>query len=43
MIHPVVVGHGKRLFNGEGDLKRLKLVNSQTTSTGVSLLTYQPR
>lgn len=43
MIHPVVVGHGKRLFNGEGDLKRLKLVNEQTTSTGVSLLTYQPR
>jgi len=43
MIHPVVVGHGKRLFNGEGDLKRLKLVNEQTTSTGVSLLTYQPK
>lgn len=43
MIHPVVVGHGKRLFNGEGDLKQLKLVNEQTTSTGVSLLTYQPK
>jgi len=43
MIHPVVVGHGKRLFNGEGDLKRFKLVNAQITSTGVSILTYQPR
>jgi len=42
MIHPVVVGHGKRLFNGGMDLKRFKLVGSQTTSTGVSILTYQP-
>lgn len=42
MIHPVVVGHGKRLFTGESDLKRLKLVNSQTTSTGVVFATYQP-
>ena len=42
MIHPVVVGHGKRLFTGESKLKRLKLVNSQTTSTGVVFATYQP-
>jgi dihydrofolate reductase len=41
MIHPVVVGHGKRLFNG-GDLKRLKLVDSKVTGTGVVILTYQP-
>jgi dihydrofolate reductase len=42
MIHPVIVGHGKRLFNSGMDLKRFKLVGSQTTSTGVSILTYQP-
>ena len=42
MIHPVVVGGGKRLFQDWGQLKRLKLVGSQTTSTGVSILTFQP-
>jgi len=42
MIHPVIVGKGKRLFDGKFNLKRLKLVDSQTTSTGVSILTYQP-
>jgi dihydrofolate reductase len=43
MFHPVIVGKGKRLFDRWDDLKRLKLVASQTTSTGVSLLTFQPR
>ena len=42
MIHPVVVGRGKRLFQDGGDLKKLKLVGSQITSTGVSVLTFQP-
>lgn len=42
MTHPVVVGHGKRLFRDGSELKRLKLVNSQTTSTGVLIATYQP-
>jgi dihydrofolate reductase len=42
MIHPVVVGSGKRLFNEGNELKRLKLVDSQITSTGVALLTYEP-
>ncbi len=43
MVHPVVVGGGKRLFKDSSDLKRLKLIRSKTTSTGVALLTYQPR
>lgn len=43
MIHPVIVGRGKRLFEGEGDLKRMQLVNSQVTTTGVVNLTYRPR
>ncbi len=42
MIHPVVVGKGKRLFTDGSDLKRMKLVDSKTTRTGVVLLTYQP-
>jgi dihydrofolate reductase len=42
MIHPVVVGRGKRLFQEGSDLRRLKLLGSQTTSTGVSILTFKP-
>jgi dihydrofolate reductase len=42
MIHPVVVGSGKRLFEERGDPKGLKLVDSKTFSTGVVYLTYQP-
>jgi dihydrofolate reductase len=42
MIHPVVVGVGRRLFKDGGDLKELKLVDSKTFSTGVVSLTYQP-
>ena len=41
MVHPVIVGHGKRLFTDEMDLKRLKLIDSKTTGTGVVILTYQ--
>jgi dihydrofolate reductase len=42
MIHAVIVGSGKRLFEDGGDLKRLELVDSKTTSTGVLILTYRP-
>ena len=42
MIHPVVVGKGKRLFTEDVDLKRLQLVDSKVTGTGVVILTYQP-
>jgi dihydrofolate reductase len=41
MVHPVVVGSGKRLFE-DGDQKGLTLVDSKTFSTGVIYLTYQP-
>jgi dihydrofolate reductase len=43
MVHPVVAGKGKRLFKDGADLKRLRLVDSTTTPTGVAILTYQPR
>jgi dihydrofolate reductase len=42
MIHPVVVGSGKRLFEEGGVPKGLKLVDSKTFSTGVVYLTYRP-
>jgi dihydrofolate reductase len=42
MIHPIVVGTGKRLFKDGDALKRLKLVYSKPTRTGVLILTYQP-
>ncbi|MBE7556266.1 MAG: dihydrofolate reductase [Anaerolineales bacterium] len=41
MVHPVVVGSGKRLFKDGVGLKRLNLVDNKTTSTGVAILTYQ--
>jgi dihydrofolate reductase len=42
MIHPIVMGKGKRLFRGEGSPKKLRLVDSKTTTTGVVILTYTP-
>jgi len=42
MLHPVVVGDGKRLFEGGEDRKALELVDSKTFSTGVVYLTYRP-
>ena len=42
MIHPIVVGSGKRLFEeGEGQTK-LELVDARIFSTGVLYLTYRP-
>jgi dihydrofolate reductase len=42
MVHPIVVGSGKRLFEEGGGQKALKLVDSKTFGTGVLYLTYQP-
>ena len=42
MVHPVVIGGGKRLFEDGSDQKALKLVDSKIFSTGVVVLTYQP-
>jgi dihydrofolate reductase len=39
MIHPVIVGSGKRLFN-ELNTTSLSLVDVTTTQTGVAVLTY---
>ncbi len=42
MVHPVVVGSGKRLFKDGSDTTVLRLVETKTFSTGVVVLTYQP-
>jgi dihydrofolate reductase len=42
MVHPVILGSGKRLFEGGGDQKPLELVDSKAFSTGVLYLTYRP-
>lgn len=39
MVHPVVVGSGKRLFAASGEAA-LRLLDSTTTGTGVVVLTY---
>jgi dihydrofolate reductase len=40
MIHPLVLGTGRRLFPG-GTHASLRLVDSMTTSTGVLIATYE--
>jgi dihydrofolate reductase len=42
IVHPVMLGGGKRLFEDEEDRKALKLVDSHTFATGVVYLTYRP-
>ena len=42
LIHPLVLGSGRRLFADDGYLQALKLVESKPTSTGVLIASYQP-
>lgn len=42
MICPIVLGSGKRLFVEGMSPLRLKLIDSQTTGSGVVVLTYEP-
>jgi dihydrofolate reductase len=41
MIHPVLVGSGRRLFPDGGPYAPLRLVDSVTTTTGVVIARYQ--
>jgi dihydrofolate reductase len=41
MIHPVVVGHGRRLFE-DGEQAAFELADSRTFETGVVYATYRP-
>ena len=43
MVHPVVVGKGKRLFGDVGETRDLRLVDTkQVGPDGVLILTYRP-
>jgi dihydrofolate reductase len=41
MIHPVVLGAGKRLFRDGGSMLRLRLAEAVTTTSGLATLTYE--
>lgn len=42
LVHPVVIGEGKKLFVDDGRTTPLSLLDSKTLSTGVVALTYGP-
>jgi dihydrofolate reductase len=43
LIHPVIAGEGrKKLFADNGPMKRLELVSTRPTSSGVVIATYRP-
>ena len=42
MIHPVVMGSGRRLFPDDGSFAALRLVDTKATTTGVVIATYEP-
>jgi dihydrofolate reductase len=42
MVHPILLGSGKRLFENGEDRKALELVESRAFSTGVLSLAYRP-
>ncbi|MFC5720926.1 dihydrofolate reductase family protein [Streptomyces gamaensis] len=41
MIMPVLLGGGKKIFPGDGALRRLELVSAVTSGTGVQVCTYR--
>ncbi len=42
LTYPVVIGQGTRLFPDSGPDVALDLVNSRTTSRGITIQTYRP-
>ena len=42
VIHPLVLGSGRRMFADDGTLARLELVESIPTTTGVLIARYRP-
>jgi len=41
-VFPITLGSGKRLFPDDDRVRKLRLVDSKTTTTGGLLLTYEP-
>jgi dihydrofolate reductase len=42
LIHPLILGSGRRLFPDGGASVPLRLVDTKTTTTGVVIATYEP-
>jgi dihydrofolate reductase len=42
LIHPLVLGSGRRMFPADGPCADLRLIDSVTTTTGVVIARYQP-
>jgi dihydrofolate reductase len=42
MLHPIVLGGGKKLFEDENQTKTLKLVGAKPFASGIVVLTYYP-
>jgi dihydrofolate reductase len=42
MLEPILLGGGKRIFPEDGRARRLELVSTKPTSTGVLICTYRP-
>ena len=41
LIHPLVLGSGRRMFSGDGTLAKFRLASSTPTTTGVIIATYE--
>jgi hypothetical protein len=41
MLEPILLGGGKRLFPEDGRARRLELVSTSTSSTGVVICRYR--
>ena len=41
LIHPLILGSGRRLFDDDGAFASLRLLDAQTTSKGVVIATYR--
>jgi dihydrofolate reductase len=42
LIHPLILGSGRRLFTDGSAYSALRLVDTKTATTGVVIATYQP-
>jgi dihydrofolate reductase len=42
MVFPIVLGSGRRLFEGESGPKVLRLVETKALGSGVVVLAYRP-
>jgi dihydrofolate reductase len=42
LIHPLILGRGRRLFPDDSPTTALNLIDTKTTKTGVVIATYQP-